>query len=366
MTVTFVVTYGMDETANNTKSGPVVDVHTHFFPDGLGDLAAKTGDNRWPSLQLGADGQARLMRGAEVFRPVSPTCWDPTRRLAAMDAEGTDIHVLSPVPIMLTTWAETALAADFAHRQNEAFAEAAASDPTRFRWFGTVPLQDTDAAIAELERAKQLGANGIEIGTEAGGKELDDPSLLPFFQACASLDVPIFIHPTDNVGAIRRKGQPHEFGLGMLTDTAMAAGALLFGGVLEACPGLRVGLAHGCGSFPWAFPRLARGSTLGSAPGTFSAKLSRAQELLSLMWADTLVFDPQHLGLLIARFGAEHLFLGSDFPFYPAEWGGPTEVIDAAVEGGFCTIEQGLAMRGHNGCTFLGLDVDAAIGHPAC
>lgn len=345
----------------------VVDVHTHFFPAGLGDLATTTGDGRWPSLHIGDDGQARIMRGAEVFRPVAPTCWDPARRIDAMDAAGIDIHVLSPVPVTLTTWAEASLAADFTRRQNDALAAAAATNPARYRWLGAVPLQDTDASIAELERGRALGMDGVEIGTEVDGRELDDPSLLPFFEAAASLGVAVFIHPTDGVGAIRRKGAPHEFGLGMLTDTAMAAGALLFGGVLEACPTLRVGLAHGCGSFPWAFPRLARGATMAPSGSGFEARMAHSKELLARMWADTLVFDPQHLALLMTRFGAEHLFLGSDFPFYPPAWGGPTEVIDEAVGHGWCDAAQGDAMKGANGLRFLGIDpaMEAPAPEPA-
>ena len=107
------------------------------------------------------------MRGSEVFRPVAPTCWDPQRRMQAMDDQGIDVHVLSPVPVTLTTWAETRLAAEFARRQNEALAAAASTDPSRYRWMGTVPLQDTAAAIREMERAtRDLGMAGIEIGTE--------------------------------------------------------------------------------------------------------------------------------------------------------------------------------------------------------
>ena len=336
---------------------PVVDVHTHFFPVGLADFAAETGDRRWPSLHVidrsDDQGTARIMRGDEVFRPVSTTCWDPVRRLAAMDTLGIDVHVLTPVPVTLTTWAEPALAVEYARRQNDAFAEAAATDAARFRWMASVPLQDTDAAITEMQRAQAAGASGIEIGSEVDGRELDDSTLRPFFAAAAALRVPIFIHPTDGVGAIRRKGPPHEFGLGMLTDTAMAAGALLFGGVLDDCPDLRVGLAHGCGSFPWAFPRLARGATMAGS-GQFDTRLARLNELLTCLWADTLVFDSQHLALLMTRFGADHLFLGSDYPFYPAVWGHATQVIDDALHDQCCTPGQAAAMKGENGLRFLG------------
>lgn len=339
----------MDPTAR-----PAVDVHTHFFPLGLSDLAAATGDDRWPSLLVDGKGHGRIMRGATVFRPVAPACWDPAARLDAMDAAGIGIHVLSPVPVTLTTWADPAPAEAFARALNDALAAAAATASDRFRWFGSVPLQDTERAIAELTRAHdELGMDGVEIGTEVAGRELDDASLRPFFAAAADLDVPVFVHPTDGSGAIRRGGQPYEFGLGMLTDTAMAASALLFGGVLAELPTLRVGLAHGCGSFPWAYPRLARGATLGAPPAPLD--LAATDALVRRLWVDSLVFDPRHLPLLAERFGADHIMLGSDFPFYPGAWGGPKQVIDEAVSMGLCTPAQAAAITSTNGLHFLGL-----------
>ena len=354
MDVKCLVMYGM--AVGDRRTPLTVDVHTHCFPAGLGDLAATTGDDRWPSLDVRDDGSSRIMRGSDVFRPVAASCWNSAARLEAMDRAGVDVQVLSPVPIMMTNWAEPSLAADFARRVNEGLAAVASTAPDRYRWLGAVPLQDTDAAIAELHRATaELGMSGVQIGTEIAGRELDDPSLRRFFAAAADLGVAIFVHPTDG-DAIRRKGAPFEFGLGMLTDTALAASALLFGGVLDDCPQLRVGLAHGCGSFPWAFPRLARGATMAPGGPGYSARMAHSEELLSRLWADTLVFDSHHLALLMTRFGAEQLFLGSDFPFYPPEWGGPTDVIDDARRRGWCDDAQADAMKGANGFRFLGID----------
>ena len=333
-----------------TERAATVDVHTHFFPADLVDLAASTGDCRWPSLRVDERGDAQIMQGDDVFRAVAPTCWDVPRRCEAMDADGIDVHVLLPVPITLTTWAEPALAIEFARRQNDLLAEAAASAPKRFRWFGTVPLQDPDASASELERARtELNMAGVEIGTEVAGRELDDERLRAFFAAAEALDIPVFVHPTDTGGAIRRRGQPYDFGLGMLTDTAMAAAALVFGGVLDEFPRLRVGFAHGCGTLPWAVPRLARGAAVGGP-----LDLGRVDELVRRLWADTLVFDPAHLRLLLDRFGPDHLFLGSDFPFYPPSWGGAVDVLDGAVARRDCTAGEADAIKTTNAWSFLG------------
>jgi aminocarboxymuconate-semialdehyde decarboxylase len=381
------------------RPATVVDMHTHYFPAGIADLAFETGDSRWPSLSVNPDGSARIMRGAEVFRPVAETCWNLARRAEAMDVAGIDHHVLSPVPVTLTTWAEPVLAARFARMQNEAFADAVArsvslfsgssaagvsqdrisqagtsqagtsragtssvgasgsSATGRFSWIGCVPLQDTDAAIVELAfGVNELGMLGVEIGSEISGRELDDPSLRPFFAAAQDLDVAIFIHPTDGAGAIRRGGIPYEFGLGMLTDTAMAAAALVFGGVLDEFPKLRIGLAHGCGSFAWSYPRLVRGASMNPANGTPDSISAHTEELLRRLWVDTLVFDPEHMPLLMARFGADHLMLGSDFPFYPPTFGSALEPITGAVACNSCTPTQATSMLGPNANTFLQLN----------
>jgi aminocarboxymuconate-semialdehyde decarboxylase len=350
---------------NNSTDDPsvfagVLDVHTHFFPRGTSDFAVVTGDLRWPSLTVLPDGSGRIMRGSEIFRPVSDTCFDLEARLVGMDAAGIDEHVLSPVPVTLNGWAEPTLAAKYAREQNEAIASAirSCSNPSRFQWMGSVPMQSASHAIAELEYSvRSLGMVGVEIGSEIGGRELDDPTLQDFWLAAAEMNVPVFVHPTSGQNVIRRGGVPYEFAIGMTTDTAMAATALVFGGVLGKNPKLRVGLAHGCGTFPWAYPRIARGSTLGK--GTRAEDVLRqTDELVKMLWADTLVFDPFHIGVLKERFGADHLMLGSDFPFYPDDWGHCSAVIEGAVANGTCTDHEGVAMRGANARRFLtGADV---------
>jgi aminocarboxymuconate-semialdehyde decarboxylase len=357
------------------RPATVVDMHTHFFPPGMADFAEETGDSRWPSLSVNPDGSARIMRGDEVFRPVAETCWNLARRAEAMDEAEIDHHVLSPVPVTLTTWAEPVLAARFARMQNQAFADAVANAPAgtsgpvgasvsgRFSWIGCVPLQDTDRAIAELDfGVSELGMLGAEIGSEVSGRELDDASLRPFFAAAQDLDVAIFIHPTDGVGAIRRGGIPYEFGLGMLTDTAMAASALVFGGVLDEFPALRIGLAHGCGSFAWAYPRLVRGASMNPANGSPDVIGAHAESLLRRLWVDTLVFDPEHLPLLIQRFGVDHLMLGSDFPFYPPTFGSALAPITGALACDHCTAAEATNMLGPNANIFLQLEKRSGRG----
>lgn len=218
-------------------AAPTIDVHTHFFPRELAATFDADAGRSLPSLVVHADGSGAIMLGGKTFRRVSAACWDAERRIERMDRDGITMQVLSPVPVTLIGEAAVGVAAAWSRRQNELLAEIAASRPDRFAALGMVPLQDPDAAVTELEYAlTELGLQGVEIGTETAGRELDDPALSGFFAAAAALSAPIFVHPTGGGAVIRRDGQPYDFGLGMLTDTALAAAALVFGGVLERFP----------------------------------------------------------------------------------------------------------------------------------
>jgi aminocarboxymuconate-semialdehyde decarboxylase len=294
------------------------------------------------------------MRGDAPFRPVDSRLWDLSTRLASMDAKGIQCQVLSPVPVMLTSWADRTESARWCRLLNEALASLVSHGPSdRFRVMGAVPLPHGDLAAAELEHlVTELGCTAVEIGTVAGECELDDDRLVAFWEAAEALDVAVFVHPTHGAAAIRDGGSSYEFALGMHTDTGLAASALVFGGVLERFPRLRVGLAHGCGSFPWSLPRLVRGASLRS-PLDPVLVMRDAAERASRLWADALVFDPHLLGVLLDRFGADQVMLGTDDPFYPEHFGDPIGMLDDAVRAGLCSADTARAIRSRNGERFL-------------
>lgn len=311
-----------DVASRNDAGRPVVvDIHAHHFPVGLPDMAARTGDPRWPSLEV-AD--SRLMRGDEIFRQVRAACFDPQARLDDLDEAGVSTQVISPVPVTLVDWAAPDDAAVFLAAQNDALLQVANDSAGRLVALGAVPLQHVDLAVAEMQRVTAAGMVGIEITAMVDGRELDDPVLEPFWAAAESERVPIFIHPAHQDGAIRRSGQPIEFGLGMLTDTAIAATALVYGGVLERHPDLRIALAHGCGTFGWAHPRLRYFA------GREPARGQALDELVRSLWVDSLVFDPALFSVLVERFGGDHIMFGTDHPFLPEGLAGQLDILDDA------------------------------------
>lgn len=331
----------------------IVDIHAHHFPRALSDHGLTPQGPRWPRLETGADGHGRILLGESVFRQVTSDLWDVQARLALLDQAGIELQVVSPVPVMLTYGADGQEAASYCRAINTTLAADVARAPDRLVGLGTVPLQAPDLAIEELHHAiASLGLRGVEIGSSIDGVDLDAPSLRPFWQAAEALGALVFVHPMDGGGGVvRRSGQPYDFGMGMLVDTSIAAGALVFGGVLEQFPSLRVVLSHGCGAFAWLYPRLRLADQVwaGGDP-------SAADERVRSLWVDTLVFDAEHLRLLGHRFGPDKIVAGTDHPFFPAITSGLSSFVDQAADIGAIDRDQVGAILSGNGRRLLGLD----------
>lgn len=329
-----------------------VDVHAHYFGADLAELLPDDSDPRWPHLVMAEDGGGTLLLGDAPFRTVRSALWDVDERIRELDDGGIAVQVISPVPVTLAYWASRDAGIGYARASNESISRAVARSRGRLAGLGTVPLPHIDAAVEELRHAvEDLGLHGVEIGTRIADLDLDAPELEPFFAAASDLRAAVFVHPTEGGGnVVRRGGQPYDFGLGMTTDTAIAATALVFGGVLDRHPDLRIALAHGCGTFPWAYPRLRLAGRI-----WHGADAAHLDELVSRLWVDSLVFDPAHAPLLVERFGPGHIMLGSDYPFLPFRLDGTREMFLEAERAG--TIARGLTDLVHrdNGAAFLGL-----------
>ncbi|OXR41250.1 hypothetical protein B7C42_06648 [Nocardia cerradoensis] len=340
----------MDLTTKHTISTAGVDTHAHYYGLDLTERLPGLRDPRWPTLHRDARDGGSIMLGDRLFRKVRSVLWDIDERIGELDAANIGVQLISPVPVMLAYWADQTVGVACARATNDSIAAAVARSGGRLAGLGTVPLPHTAAAVEELERVIiELGLSGVEIGTRVAGQDLDSPGLVPFFEAAESLGAAVFVHPTDGGGGvIHRGGQPYDFGLGMITDTAVAATSLIFGGVLERFPKLRVALAHGCGTFPWAYPRLRLGAKI-----WLGANEDRVQELVRSLWVDSLVFDPAHLSLLVERFGSDHVMLGTDYPFIPGQLEGAAGFLRSAQTMAAIDAPTAHAIHAANGSAFL-------------
>lgn len=328
-----------------------IDFHTHMIPENLPDFTERYQGKRWPVLQRTCSCGANIMVAGNVFREVTDQVWSAKKRMEDMDHENVDIQVLSPIPVTFSYWAPAHEAEIMSRIQNDFIAETVQAFPSRFIGLGTVPLQDTERAIKEMDRCvHELGLKGIEIGSNVNGKNLDDPELLPFFEMSEKWDVPLFIHPWETVGRERMPRHNFMYTVGMPSETALAAASLILGGVVEKYPNLRICFSHGGGSFPYILPRLDQGwevwphLRLTQHPPSYYSKN---------YYFDALVYDPVNIQYLLDRFGYKRIMMGSDYPFLLREKPPGKAVGDMLT----LSDEEKRAIMGENALRFLNISL---------
>jgi aminocarboxymuconate-semialdehyde decarboxylase len=292
-----------------------IDTHTHVLPRDWPDLAAKYGDLRFPVIHHTDDGKHRIYKDGKFFREVQESSWDLALRIADYARFGIQVQVLSTVPVMFSYWAKPHHALELHQVLNDHMAEACRTHPRHYAGVGTVPLQSPRLAIQELERCMdQLGLQGVQIGSHINDWNLDAPELFPFFEAAQDLGAAILVHPWDMMG---RESMPKywlPWLVGMPAEQSRAACCLIFGGVLERLPRLRVALAHGGGSFPYTIGRIEHGFRM--RPDLVATDNPRGpREYLPRLYFDSCVHDAQALRFLVELCGAEQIMLGTDYPF---------------------------------------------------
>jgi aminocarboxymuconate-semialdehyde decarboxylase len=198
---------------------------------------------------------------------------------------------------------------------NDYVAATVAGNPERFVGLATIPMQAPELAIREMERAvKELGLAGIEIATHVNSWNLNEEAIFPVFEAAAELGAAVFVHPWDMMGAddMRRYWLPWL--VGMPAETSRAICSMIFGGVLERLPNLRVNFAHGGGSFPSTIGRIEHGFNVRPDLVAIDNPVN-PRAYLGRFYVDSIVHDPDTLRQLVQLMGEEHITLGSDYPF---------------------------------------------------
>jgi aminocarboxymuconate-semialdehyde decarboxylase len=292
-----------------------IDIHTHILPQDWPDLVAKYGYGGFVQLERHRPGCGRLLIDGELFREVEENLWDPRVRMQECQRHGVDVQVLSTVPVMFSYWAKPADTLDLCHWLNDHIAGVVAEHPERFVGLGTVPLQAPDLAIKELERCvRELHLAGVEIGSHVNEWNLNDKNLFPFLQVAEELGAAIFVHPWDMLGKERMRHYWLPWLVGMPAEVSLAICSMIFGGVFERLPKLRVAFAHGGGAFPGTLGRIEHGHRV--RPDLCAVDNPRApRSYIGSFYVDSLVHDSVLLKYLIELVGAERIALGSDYPF---------------------------------------------------
>lgn len=293
-----------------------IDIHTHLLPRDIPDLKAKYGYGGFIRLDHHRDCGARMMRDdGKFFREIESNCWDGAARIRDCDHHGVSAQVLSTVPVMFSYWAKPQDGDELSKFLNDHMAGVVAQNSGRFVGLGTLPMQAPKLAVKELERlVGRLGLAGVQIGSHIGDWNLSDPELFPVFEAAESLGAAVFVHPWDMMGEAKMQKYWLPWLVGMPAEVSRAICSMIFGGVFERFPRLRVAFAHGGGAFPATLGRIQHGFEVRPDLCAVDNKVS-PRDHIGKFWVDSLVHDDQVLRSLISLFGDTRIALGSDYPF---------------------------------------------------
>lgn len=291
-----------------------IDIHTHILPENIPNFKERFGYGGFIHLDHHKPCCARMMMDNKFFREIEDNCWDAETRLKECGHHHVDVQVLSTVPVMFSYWAKPLDCLEVSKFLNDHIAEIVARYPRRFIGLGTVPMQEPELAIVELERCKAIGLTGIEIGSHVNDWNLNDPNLFPVFEACQDLDMSVFVHPWDMMAKEKMERYWLPWLVGMPAETSLAICSMIFGGVFERLPKLRVAFAHGGGSFPATVGRIEHGFNVRPDLCAIDNNVN-PREYLGKFWIDSLVHDPKVLEYVVDMFGSSRIALGTDYPF---------------------------------------------------
>jgi aminocarboxymuconate-semialdehyde decarboxylase len=291
-----------------------IDIHTHIMPEKIPHWSKKFGYGDFIHLEHW-NCKACMMKGDALFREVEENCYDSRTRLKEMKDTNVDVQVLSTIPVLFNYWAKGADGLETSRFLNDHIAETVLRKKKKFIGIGTVPLQDIDLAIQEMERCViELGMPGLEIGSNVNGLNLGDESFFPFYKRAEELDCALFVHPWEMMGEQQIQKYWLPWLVGMPAETSRAICSFIFGGVFEKFPKLRVAFAHGGGSFPLTIGRIEHGFNVRPDLVAIDNPIN-PRNYIGKFWIDSLVHDEKAMKYILEVMGEDFICLGSDYPF---------------------------------------------------
>ncbi len=291
-----------------------IDIHTHIMPEKMPNWTEKFGYGEFIHLEE-RNCQACMMKGDKVFRVVEENVYKQDTRLKQMEETDVSIQVLSTIPVLFNYWAKPLDGYQTSRFFNDHIAETVSKEPNHFIGLGTVPLQDVNLAIKEMERCvKELKMPGLEIGTNINGKNLSEKEFFPFYEAAEELRCSLFVHPWEMMGETQMEKYWLPWLVGMPGETSRAICSMIFSGILEQFPKLRVAFAHGGGSFPLTLGRIEHGFKVRPDLVAVDNPIN-PRDYIGKFWIDSLVHDKKAFQYILDVIGEDSICLGSDYPF---------------------------------------------------
>ena len=304
-----------------------IDIHTHIIPENMPNWKEKFGYGEWIELEHHKPCCARMMMDSEFFREIESNNWDAKVRMKECQGleDPVNVQVLSTVPVMFSYWAEPKDCLEISVYINDHIADICKKYQKNFVGLGNLPMQDKDLAIKELKRCKEIGLRGIQIGSHINHWNLNHTELFPIFEAMEELDMSLFVHPWWWMAAAKMPDYWLPWLVGMPAETSLAISSMIFGGIFEKLPNLRVAFAHGGGAFPGTFGRIRHGWKV--RPDLVAVDNTHDPiKYLGQFWLDSLVHDKRMLEHVIDLVGTSRVCCGTDYP-YPLGEDIPGELI---------------------------------------
>ncbi len=308
-----------------------IDIHSHVIPSHFWK-ASDDGQSWFGANLVQNDGNSYVDTMNRFAGPIEHN-WRLSieDRIKLMDSINVDMQVVSTPPYFFNYHLDSDEGARSARLVNEDLLSYVNYDPKRFQALANVPLQDVNKAVSELKWAMQNGFKGAELSTNVNGLNYDDRSLWPFFRAAEDLDAFLFFHPHAPAGADRMKSFYLANTIGNPLDNTMAVASIIFGGLLDQCPDVKLCFAHGGGYACFGMPRMDRGFQV--RPEAKRNITSLPSDYLKKIYYDCLTHGPDELQYLVNKVGSDRVLLGSDFPFdmgldSPPEWISQMQFLD--------------------------------------
>ena len=291
-----------------------IDMHSHIIPKNLPNWTEKFGYGKFIYLNHNEDRSADMMQGGQFFRRIKENCWDEDLRLGEYEQFQTQIQVVCTIPVLFSYWAEPKHGLELSEYLNDHIAELVSKYPKNYVGLATIPMQDTELAIKELERAKAIGHVGIQIGSNINDENLSEERFFPIFEACERLGMAVMIHPWQMMGFDSMKKYWLPWLVGMPAETSRAACSMIFGGVLERLPNLRVCFSHAGGSFLPTLGRIEHGFNCRPDLVAIDNEVN-PRDYVGKFWVDCITHDIDALKYILKIQGSKRVCLGSDYPF---------------------------------------------------
>lgn len=291
-----------------------IDAHTHIIPKKLPNWTEKFGYGDFIYLQHHRKGFAKMMRGNQFFREIKENAWNPELRIKEYEAFNTQVQVVCTIPVMFSYWARPLDCLDLSKFLNDHIADLVLKYPRNYVGLATLPMQDSELAVQELERCKELGLHGIQVGSNINDFNLNEERFFPVFEACEKLNLAVLVHPWNMMGQKQMQRYWLPWLVGMPAETSRAICSMIFGGIFERLPKLRVNFAHAGGSFLSTIGRIQHGFECRPDLVAIDNNVP-PKSYLGKFWVDSVTHDPLMLEYVLKLVGSKKITLGSDYPF---------------------------------------------------